>query len=190
MPLAVISHLSYFVLFAIMVVEGPVVTSAAAFAARFGFFSLTAVFLLSVAGDLVGDFIYYGIGYFSRKKLIDNHGHRFGLDKDKIDRFDAAFKKHRLKSLIIAKLAPAIPGPVLIAAGALRMDLWTLIWVSVALAVPKYALFMLLGYSFGDLYVRFFHYYDILGWVLVAALIVGSYFIYQRGLRAVLKNEE
>ncbi len=75
---------------------------------------------------------------------------------------------------------------VLIAAGALRMSLWTLIWVSLVLAVPKYLLFMLLGYEFGNLYVTFFHYYDIVGWLFVAAAIVGSYFIYKKALKSIL----
>jgi len=188
MPLALISQLSYTGLFVIMVFEGPIITSAAAFAARFGFFSLTAIFFLSVLGDLVGDFIYYAVGWFSRKTLIDNHGHRFGLDQDRIARFDAAFKKHKIKSLVIAKLSPALPGPVLVAAGALRMPLWTLVWISLVLAAPKYALFMVLGYEFGDLYTRFFHYYDIAGWALAAAFIIGIYFAYKSALRALLKG--
>ncbi|MBX4209282.1 VTT domain-containing protein [Candidatus Parcubacteria bacterium] len=183
---ALIGHLSYFVLFLVMVVEGPIVTAAAAFAVHLGFFSLPMIFILSVAGDLIGDFIYYGIGWASRTTLIDKHGHKFGLDQEKLALFDRAFHRHKLKSLVIAKLAPAIPGPVLIAAGALRMSLWTLVWVSLALAIPKYALFMGLGYWFGDLYIRFFHYYDIVGWILVAALIVGSYFLYKKALKAVL----
>ncbi len=187
---SLIGHLSYFAVFVIMVIEGPIVTSAAAFAVHFGYFTLPMVFLLSVAGDLVGDFIYYGIGWASRSTLIDKHGHKFGLDQDKLARFDRAFHKHKIKSLIIAKLAPAIPGPVLIAAGALRMSLWTLVWVSLALAVPKYALFMALGYWFGDLYVTFFHYYDIVGWILAAALIIGSYFLYKKAMKAVLSEAE
>ncbi|HVT75082.1 MAG TPA: VTT domain-containing protein, partial [Candidatus Paceibacterota bacterium] len=167
MPLDIVSHLSYAALFVIMVVEGPIATSAGAFAVRFGFFSLSAIFALSVLADLVGDIIYYGIGLASRRTLIDRHGHKFGLNQENLAKFDRAFHKHKIKSLIIAKLAPAIPGPVLIAAGALRMSFWTLIWVSVALAVPKYALFMAIGYWAGDFYTRFFHYYDVLGWVLV-----------------------
>ncbi|HEU0081052.1 MAG TPA: VTT domain-containing protein [Candidatus Paceibacterota bacterium] len=186
----IIAHLSYFALFVIMVVEGPVVTSAAAFAVHLGYFTLPAIFLLSVAGDLVGDFIYYGLGWASRSALIDRHGHRFGLDHDKLGRFDRAFHRHKIKSLVIAKLAPAIPGPVLIAAGALRMSLWTLVWISLVLAVPKYLFFMVLGYWFGDLYVTFFQYYDIVGWILAAALIIGSYWIYKKALKAVLSEAE
>ncbi len=190
MPLALIGNLSYFALFVIMVFEGPIVTAAAAFAARFGFFTLPAVFILSVLGDLVGDFIFYYIGFASRKTLIDKHGHKFGLGQENLARFDKAFRKHKIKSLVIAKLAPAIPGPVLIAAGALRMPLWTLVWVSIALAVPKYGLFMLLGYEFGNFYQTFFHYYDIVGWFVVAALIVGSYFVYKKAVKAVLGEAE
>ncbi len=190
MSLIALANVSYLVLFVIMVVEGPIATSAAAFAVHLGFFTLPMIFILSVAGDIVGDFIYYGIGWASRETLITKHGHRFGLTPEKLARFDAAFKKHTIKSLVIAKLAPAIPGPVLIAAGALRMPLWTLIWLSFALAVPKYLLFMLLGYEFGDLYVRFFHYYDVAGWILVPILIIGAYFIYTKSLKAVFREEE
>lgn len=190
MPLDVLANISHFVLFIAMVIEGPVVTSAAAFAVHFGLFTLPTVFILSVLGDLAGDFIYYGIGRASRETLILRHGHRFGLDAAKMARIDAAFKRHTIKSLVVAKLAPALPGPVLIAAGALRMSFWQLIWVSLVVAVPKYAFFMVLGYEFGDLYVRFFHYYDVLGWVSVPVLMIGSYFIYKKALKKILGSDD
>ncbi|MDE1874464.1 MAG: VTT domain-containing protein [Patescibacteria group bacterium] len=190
MPLALVSQLSYFALFVVMIIEGPVVTSAAAFAARFGVFSVWVVFFLSIAGDIVGDFIYYGVGWASRKTLIDNHGHKFGLDQEKMARIDVAFKKHKYKTLIISKLVPALPGPVLIAAGALDMPFWTLLWLSAAMAAPKYALFALIGYEFGDLYTKFFHYYDVVGWIVAAVVIVGSYIAYKKSLKAIFKDTE
>jgi membrane protein DedA with SNARE-associated domain len=188
MPLDLLSQYGYFVLFLVMVVEGPIVTSAAAFAAHFGYFTLPLIFVLSVLGDLTGDVIYYGIGAISRKTLIDTHGYKFGLNKDKMAAFDRAFHAHKIKSLVIAKLAPIIPGPVIIAAGALRLSFWTLMWVSIILAVPKYLFFMLLGYGFGDFYQTFFRYYDIVGWIVVACLIGGSYVLYQKAIKVILRE--
>jgi membrane protein DedA with SNARE-associated domain len=190
MSLLALANISYFVLFILMVVEGPIVTSAAAFVAHLGFFTLPMIFILSIAGDIVGDFIYYGIGRASRETLLVKHGHRFGLGPEKMALFDQAFKMHTFKSLVIAKLAPAIPGPVIIAAGALRMSFWRLIWVSFVVAVPKYLIFMVLGYEFGGLYVRFFHYYDIVGWIVIPALMIGAYFLYKKALKTILGKSE
>ena len=55
--LTFIEQNGYVLLFLLMILEGPIVTAAAAFAASLGYLSLPVVFILSVLGNIIGDLI-------------------------------------------------------------------------------------------------------------------------------------
>lgn len=61
----------YFFMFIGIIIEGPIVTSSAGFAASLGYFNVWIVLLLSVLGNLIGDIAHYFFGRFFRKKIID-----------------------------------------------------------------------------------------------------------------------
>jgi membrane protein DedA with SNARE-associated domain len=87
----------YFLMFVAMVIEGPVITAAAAFGVALGYFNIFIVFGLSVAGELVGDFIYYGIGYFGRVRFVERYGHHIGLTERRLKHMERLIKKHPKK---------------------------------------------------------------------------------------------
>jgi membrane protein DedA with SNARE-associated domain len=142
-------------MFLAMVVEGPIITSAAAFAAALGYFNIFAIFLISIAGDLVGDYIYYGIGYFGRVQLVERYGHRVGLTAKRLKHMERLIKLHPKKTLAAIKLAPLLPAPGLMMIGASRMSVQRYTWLTFVVALPKTLLFMALGYYFGAAYDRF-----------------------------------
>ena len=153
--LAWVKGVGYFVMFIAMVIEGPVITSAAAFAAALGYFNIFVVFAISVAGDLVGDFIYYGIGYFGRVRYVEKYGHHVGLTKKRLKHMERLIKTHPKKTLTAIKLAPLLPAPGLMMIGAARMRFDRYAWMTLLVALPKSLLFMALGYYFGAAYDRF-----------------------------------
>lgn len=153
--LAWVKSVGYFVIFLAMVIEGPIITSAAAFAAALGYFNIVIIFLLSIAGDLVGDYIYYGIGYFGRVQLVEKYGHRVGLTEKRMKHMERLIKKHPKKTLAAIKLAPLLPAPGLMMIGATRMSAKQYTWLTFIVALPKTILFMALGYYFGAAYDRF-----------------------------------
>ncbi len=128
------------------------ITSAAAFAAALGYFNIFIVLALSVAGDLVGDFIYYGIGYFGRVKFVEKYGHHVGLTERRLKHMERLIKKHPKKTLAAVKLAPILPAPGLMMVGAARMPVTRYTWITFLVTLPKTILFMLLGYYFGAAY--------------------------------------
>jgi membrane protein DedA with SNARE-associated domain len=145
----------YFLIFIAMVIEGPVITSAAAFAAALGYFNIFIVFLLSIAGDLVGDYIYYAIGYFGRVRFVEKYGHHVGLTEKRLKHMERLIKKHPKKTLAAIKLAPLLPAPGLMMIGATHMPMRRYTVMTFLVALPKTLLFMLLGYYFGSAYDRF-----------------------------------
>jgi membrane protein DedA with SNARE-associated domain len=177
-----IQSAGYFAMFIAMLVEGPVVTAAASFAAALGFFNIWIVFILAILGDLVADFIYYAIGYFSRIAVIERYGHRFGLSEVRMKKLEHLLNTHPIKTLVFIKLAPMLSTPGLMVVGVTRMSLKEYATVCTLTTLPKVILFMLLGYYFGQAYDSISSYVQngayLIVFAIVATLLV--YYVYQK----------
>jgi membrane protein DedA with SNARE-associated domain len=153
----VIAH-GYILMFVGMVIEGPIITAAAAFAAAAGYFSLPVVLALSLLGDLVADILYYTIGYWSRGAFVEKYGHHLGLSKERIARIENFTSKHPIKTLVALKINPITPMPGLMLVGATKMPLKRFAVISLAITLPKSILFVIIGYYFGKSYDSLAHY--------------------------------
>jgi membrane-associated protein len=138
----------YFLIFLVMVVEGPMITTAAAFAASLGYFNIYIIFLLSLLGDLVGDFLHYWIGRSVRRSFIEKYGHRVGLGKRAIAKLELRMKQHLGKTMLIVKMTP-IASIGLLLAGALKAPFRRFLLFSFLITLPRTVFFVSLGYFFG-----------------------------------------
>lgn len=177
----------YALIFTGMVVEGPIITAAAAFAAALGYFNFWIIFALAVVGDLVGDFIYYGVGYASRVTFVEKYGHRFGLSKDRMEKLERLIKMHPKKTMVAIKLSPFLPTPGLMMMGAVRMSLEQFSEMAIAVTLPKAIIFTALGYYFGRAYdaiaryIQNGEYFIVIG--IVVLIIV--YYLYKKAGSAI-----
>ena len=142
----------YIVMFLGMLLEGPMTTAAASFAATLGYFNIWIVFVLAILGDLVADVVYYAIGYASRIAVIEKYGHRFGLSKQKMEKIEHLLKTHPAKTLVVIKLAPLLPVPGLMMVGATHMKLSKFTTIASLIILPRVILFIALGFYFGRAY--------------------------------------
>jgi len=140
-------------------IEGPVVTAAGAFSASLGLFNLFIVLLISFAGDLIGDSIYFYIGRFGGKPIVEKHGHKIGLDKKRIKHTEFLLKKHFLKTLIVLKLTPLLAPPGLMIIGASKISFKKFLLNSLIVIIPASITFALLGYYLGLAFDSFFKYF-------------------------------
>ncbi len=162
----------YSLMFLAMLLEGPVVTAAGAFIAVLGYFDIWAVLGLSILANLIPDAVYYALGFWGRRKLIDKYSHYFGLKKDDLAKAERIIEKHSGKSLVAIKLIPFLATPGLILAGATKIKLKKYIFWSVAVTVPSSVLYLVIGYYFGAAYDRITHYLDIGGYLIFAAIVI------------------
>jgi membrane protein DedA with SNARE-associated domain len=147
----IIAH-GYLIMFVALLIEGPVVTSAGAFAAKLGYFNIYFVFLLSVLGNLIPDILLYAVGYWGRGRLIDRFGHYLKLDKNKIKHLEALMERHAGKTLFAVKMLPFMAVPGLMAAGLVKMNLKKYITLSTIIIFPTSLVFLLIGYYTGTAY--------------------------------------
>jgi membrane protein DedA with SNARE-associated domain len=182
----------YWILFLAILIEGPIMTAAGAFAAALGYMNAYFVFLLSVAGNLIPDIALYAIGYWGRKSLAEKYGHRVGLNERRIKYLENLLERHAGKALTIIKLLPILPTPGLILAGATRMPIKKYTFWSIVIIFPSSLFFLIIGYYFGAAYAtveRYLHYggYAIIGLIILFGMI---YFFYKRISKKIAENIE
>jgi membrane-associated protein len=140
----------YWILFPLVVVEGPVTTVIAGFLSSTGYMLFVPAYLIIVVADLTGDVLYYSAGRY----LLMNSGvvkflSFLGVDVKKINKAEEVMKRNRGKILFFGKLSHAIGGPILVAAGALKVSIKDFLWFNFWATLPKSLVFLLVGYFFG-----------------------------------------
>ncbi len=172
----------YVLMFVGMLIEGPVVTAAAAFAAALGYFNIWIVLVLAILGDLLADMIYYGIGYFGRVHFVEKYGHHIGITTARMERLEYLIKNHPKKTLAAVKLAPMLPVPGLMMIGATRMPFKKFSTMAFVITLPKALLFMAIGYYFGRAYDSIARYVENGQYFIIVALvvIVAAFYVYKK----------
>lgn len=190
--LAFVQSQGYTLMFLAMIIEGPIVTSAAAFAASLGFFNIFLVLLLSILGDLVADFLYFGIGKFVRVKGVEKYGHYLGLKPQRLESIETHLHNNFGKTIFIVKFTPGLAAPGLMLMGALKVKLNRFIWWSFILTLPRAIFFTALGFYFGLLYDSLAKY---LKWgeytfILLIIFIFLGYLLFKKLSSKVVKDVE
>lgn len=173
-----------------MFIEGPIITTAAGFAAGLGFLNVFILWILSIFGDFLGDTLYYYLGYWQRHTLA-KHGHHFGLTEKRLTRFEQLFITKPWQAIAIIKTGPALAGGLLLA-GATRMPYSKYIRLCIVVTAVKNIPLLTLGYLAGSAHnyaSRTLHYgeYLIFGGLLLLMII--SYLV-KRMTNAVTKRLE
>jgi len=168
----------YYILFPVMVVEGPVVTIIAGMFISSGHLDGLVSYMILVAGDLAGDSLYYAIGHRAGKKIIlKKWGLIFGLTKQRIGKFETFFHSHKAKTLLIGKWSHAMGVPVLVAAGLARVPYGEFLGISCLATLPKTLVLLLVGYYFGKSYEKIATYLGYTASVTVAVVLLLVFYI-------------
>jgi membrane protein DedA with SNARE-associated domain len=172
----------YFVLFPFVVIEGPIVTIISGLLSSVNLLNIFIVYPVIVVADLTGDFIYYSIGRWGREGFLAKYGKYFGLKKENIQRVENHFEKHTRKTLVIGKISHAFGAPILVAAGIANVKILDFFLFNLIATIPKSLFFLLLGYYFGQAYVKLNKYlnYVSIGILVIAILVIIGFYVYKR----------
>ncbi len=168
----------YTMIFAAIIVGGPVFISAAAFAAALGYFNVYIIFSLAFFGEMAVDILLFLIGDFSRAPLVERFGHWFGLTKKRILKLEKLLIKHSWKTLLIIKYSPIIPMPGFVIAGAAKLPFKRFFYILLVLSLPKAVFFTLIGYYFGmayQTYAKYFYYSEYFIVIIIIIFIAINY---------------
>lgn len=182
----------YFLVFILMVIEGPIVTYVAAIASSFGFFDIWVIFFLSLFGNLLPDMLFYSIGRYSRGGRIERSlSNYFGLTNHRIKKIEENLKKHAGKTIFIVKITPILPIPGLILAGFAKISLRKFIVIDFLFNFVAAIIFVALGFYSGITVNNISKYLKI-GEIIIPALIilvVAVYFLFKKVIRSISEKE-
>ncbi|WP_413730323.1 DedA family protein [Sodalis sp. RH22] len=163
-----IANYGYAALFIAVLVEGPMATVFGAILASQGLLHISGVYAVSVAGDLTGDVILYGLGRSGRittlllRRRFDLQGGR------QLEPLMARFRRHPGRVLVTAKLTHAAGFVVLLSAGAAKIPLGLFLGFNLLATLPKSGLLLLLGWFAGAAWERI----NVWLWLFSCALLV------------------
>jgi membrane protein DedA with SNARE-associated domain len=135
-------------------------------------FTMLEIIVAGVAGNLVGSWIAYGIGYFGRVELIEKHGKWVLIKPHHIEWADRWFARHGSATVFFGRMIPVVRTFISLPAGVARMPFWRFTWMTILGVIPWVTAFAVAGNALGDNWEDLqakLHYVD----YLVAAAIVG-----------------
>ena len=127
----VIDKLGLIGVFLLMVAESaclPIPSEATMLFAGFnvanGEYSLFAATAAGVAGNVVGSWIAYGVGYFGRVDLIEKHGRKVFIKPHHLKWADDWFARYGDATIFFSRMLPIIRTFISLPAGVARMPFW------------------------------------------------------------------
>ncbi len=172
----------YFILFPLVVIEGPIITILAGFFMSLGNLNFFITYPLVIAGDLGGDIIYYFLGRLRNGKFAVRWGRHFGITEKRVEQLETHFRNNGGRTLLIGKLSHGIGAAFLVAAGIAKMPFWRFIWYNFLGTAPKSILLLAVGYYYGNAITKIKTVLDLLALVFVTAglALSGWYYFYYR----------
>lgn len=150
-PVTLLSFLQangYAIMFILMVIEGPIVTYVAAFAASLGIFNVYYVLIISFLGNIIGDIVVFYMGRFGRRYVIERYVSHW-LKAKKIKKIRKYLKENPGKTIAVIKLTPGLPVPGVMLTGVSEIPFKTFLYYSSILCFGYSLTMTLLGFYSG-----------------------------------------
>ncbi|MES2225386.1 MAG: DedA family protein [Patescibacteria group bacterium] len=136
------------------IIEGPIMFFLCGFLVRLGVLSLIPAFISLMAGDLIGDTLWYLVGYRYGRRFIHRFGKYVSITEEKIEQATVIFKTHHDRILVISKITNGFGFaiPVLVTAGLTKLPFRKFFIFNFAGEIVRALLLVGGGYFFGAWY--------------------------------------
>lgn len=146
----------YPAIFVLAILEGPVTMAAVGFLLKLNYFSFLPAYLALLFGDLAGDIGWYLLGYFGAHRFIKRFGKYISITEESSARLSRIFRNHEGKILFLSKITMGFGFAVatLFTAGMSKVPIKKFIALNLVGGLPWTAFMMILGYTFGHVYLK------------------------------------
>jgi len=145
-----------------------------------GEMSLFGAVFAGVAGNVVGSWIAYAVGYYGRLELVERH---HLLNSKHVEWADHWFQRHGDATVLVARMLPIIRTFISLPAGVARMPFWRFTVLTVIGCIPWVLALTLIGQAVGANWEDWrdnLHYLD---YVVLAAIVIGVIYLIVRWRR-------
>jgi membrane protein DedA with SNARE-associated domain len=187
----VIGDLGAWGVFLLMVLESaciPVPSEAIMLFAGFnvaeGKMTMFEIVLAGSAGNIVGSWIAYAVGYFGRIELLERHGRWFHITPKHLAWADRWFERYGGSTVFFSRMLPIIRTFISLPAGVARMPFWKFTALTTLGVVPWVLMLGLIGREVGDRWEEWRDKLHVLDYVVLAGIVVGIVYLLVRRRRA------
>jgi membrane protein DedA with SNARE-associated domain len=185
-----IDHLGLAGVFVLMTLESaciPIPSEATMLFAGFnvsdGHWSLVTITLVGTAGNLVGSWIAYAVGWFGRIELLEKHGRALHISPAQLARADRWFERWGSWAVFFSRLLPVVRTFISLPAGAARMPFWRFTLLTVAGCLPWVLLLGAVGDGVGHNWRKWKDHLAYLDYAVAALIVVGIVYLVVRYVR-------
>jgi membrane protein DedA with SNARE-associated domain len=161
-----LTHYGYAIMLPLMIVEGPMATVTAATLASLGAFNVWVVLVFSVAGDAVGDLVWYWLGHRYGLGFVRRFGKYFGISENLVMRMEKYFARHGGKTIMAVKSTTGLCWATFVAAGIAKMNFKKFLKYSIYGGIVWSGFLVTIGYFYGYLWREIKQYIDSIGWII------------------------
>jgi membrane protein DedA with SNARE-associated domain len=136
-----------------------------------GTLTLFGIVAAGVAGNVVGSWIAYAIGYYGRLELVERHL-VFHANRRYLDWADDWFTRHGDATVFFSRMLPIIRTFISLPAGVARMPFWRFTLLTVAGCIPWVLALGLVGKQVGSNWHKWKDHLAYLDYVVLAAIVV------------------
>ena len=138
----------------VAILEGPILSMFFGVLLKLGYFSLIPVYASLMLGDLIGDVVWYYIGYHYGRSAIKRFGKKFNITEEGVERVEKRFHENKTKILFISKITNGfgLALVTLTTAGIVRIPFKRYITVNIVGQFIWSGTLLAVGYFFSDSY--------------------------------------
>jgi membrane protein DedA with SNARE-associated domain len=148
-----------------------------------GRFTMLEIVIAGTAGNVVGSWVAYGLGYYGRIELLKQHGKWLHIGPKQIAWADRWFERYGDATVFFSRMLPVIRTFISLPAGVARMPFWRFTVLSTLGCIPWVLAWGILGNEVGsdwDKLQEKAHYAD---YVIVAGIIAAIIYFVIRNRR-------
>jgi membrane protein DedA with SNARE-associated domain len=138
-----------------------------------GEYGLVAAVAVGVAGNVVGSWIAYAVGYFGRIDLLEKHGKALHVKPSHLEWADRWFAKYGDAAVFFSRMLPIIRTFISLPAGVARMPFWRFTALTLAGCIPWILALTLIGRSAGQNWERWKDHLHYVDYAVLALIVVG-----------------
>ncbi len=183
-------YMVYLVIAFFACTEGPIVSMLGGLLLRLGYISFIPLYLTVMMGDLVGDSIWYFVGYKYGHQFIKRFGKYVSVSETEVEKVTKIFHHHKNRILIFSKITNGLglSCAILLTAGMVRIRFWKfLILNSIGQLVWSGAL-IATGYFIGHLYTKVDTWLGRAGIAMIVIILILLFINYKKYLRKRAEN--
>jgi membrane protein DedA with SNARE-associated domain len=148
-----------------------------------GEYPLWAAVAVGVAGNVVGSWIAYAVGYFGRIEVLERHGKALHIKPSHLEWADRWFERYGAAAVFFSRMLPIIRTFISLPAGVARMPFWKFTVYTLLGCVPWIFGLTLIGREVGanwESWKDSLHYVD---YTVAALIVVGVVYLLVRWRR-------